>query len=428
MRRILACTGAAALALVYACATDKTQGFPDSDGGADAATDGIIFAGDGSVPETAACATGVYEAKQAPAAMLVVLQNSGSMAMNSKFAFAAQAVVQALDANVFDTMSLGLLAEPSQAVLGPKCLTDLIPGIQVACGVPPFPQVDLAPATTYKSSDPTGVRHAIKGWLAAAAPVLGDAGDGNPLYDAIKIGIGTLKGWPQMGKRILFVVTDGAISCTSLAMPSRPFFQDGNNCGDWEDPNNIMTLVSNANKDPMTPIDTFIVGVPGSDTYDPTAMNYPPYHMRAALSSIAAAGSPANVPAGCNSTMPFKQTDPDPAKSCHFDMTGSGYSAAQVADAISLVRGKVLGCIFDLPTPDGGSVDLGHVNVDYSVGGGAATSIYKRKDMTNMCTTDGCWDYTSDNKVELIGKACDDIKSSPDAKVEISVGCETIVK
>ena len=67
------------------------------------------------------------------------------------------------------------------------------------------------------------------------------------------------------------------------------------------------------------------------------------------------------------------------------------------------------------------------VNVDYTVGG-PKNDLYKRKSSANDCKTDGCWDYTGDGKVELLGKACDDVKASPNAKVSITVGCDTQVK
>jgi len=290
--------------------------------------------------------------------------------------------------------------------------------------VPAFPQVDLQLAGPIKSTNPAGVRHDIKTWLTNNAPDV-SAGEGNPLYDAIQSGIGTLQGWQGPGKRILFVVTDGAISCTSLS--NRPGYTDGNGCPDWENPNNIITLVNQANTNQSTPIDTFIVGVPGSDSYDATGHNYPPYHMRAALSDIAYAGSPNNVPPTCTHTNPFQQTDPDPSVSCHFDMTQT-FTVQEVADAIAQVRGKVLGCIFDLPTPEAGTVALDEVNVSYTVNGGSENDLYKRASQNEDCSQNGCWDYTTDDKVELFGKACDDVENATDAEVQITVGCQTIVK
>ncbi len=420
--RACAVVGLAGL-VVAACSSTKNF---NNDGG----TDGGNQFGDSSLPDgTPACATGQYAAQQQPAAMLVLLQKSGSMGGQNQWAFAAQAIVQALDAPVFDTMTLGLIAAPSTTTPGPACIANL----PVACGVPPFPQVDLTYAGTNKSSDSSGVRHDIKSWLSTNSPDT-SIGEGNPFYDAIHASLNLLQAWPGPGKRLLFVVTDGAISCSSISTRTANAFNDGNGCPDWENPNNIITLVNTANIDPTTPVDTFIVGVPGSDTYDPSGVNFPPYHMRAALSDIAYAGSPANVPTGCTHTNPFHPTtksdgtlDPDPTTSCHFDMT-QNYTAAAVAAAIAKVRGQELGCIFNLPQPEGGTIDPTKVNVSYAVNGGSQNDLFKRATPSEDCSVSGCWDYTTTNQVELYGKACTDIMAATAADVEITVGCATVVK
>jgi hypothetical protein len=418
---VIGFVGVVAMAFA-ACGPSKS--FMGSDGG----DSGNMFADSAMGDGPPACATGQYEAQQQPAALLVLLQRSGSMSENNKWTFAAQAIVEALDQPVFNTMTLGLMASPNGLVTGPACVLNQ----PVACGVPAFPQVDLAAAGTLLSTDSSGVRHDIKSWLTNNAPDQ-SAGEGDPLYDAIQSGLGALQGWTGPGKRILFVVTDGAISCTSLSTRTANAFTDGNGCPDWENPNNIISLVNVANTSSTTPIDTFIVGVPGSDTYDSTGVNYPPYHMRAALSDIAYAGAPAYAPMGCTDTNPFHPTsasdntiDPDPTVSCHFDMTQS-YTAMDVANAIAQVRGEELGCIFNLPQPEAGTINLAEVNVSYSINGGSEDALYKRATPTEDCTTTGCWDYTTTNQVELYGKACSDVTTAMQADVEITVGCATIV-
>jgi hypothetical protein len=387
----------------------RTDAGPGIGGGGE---DGGTFAG---------CAMADYEGKQAPAAMLVVLDRSSSMAQNNKWTFAAQAVVQALDGDVFDSMHVGLYAAPTGTMAGPSCIF----GLPVACQAPPFPQIDLALAGLEKSNGAAGVRKQIKSWLSANSPDSG-IGDASPLYAAIEAGIGSLRAWNGGGKRILFVVTDGTLSCCEFS--SRPGFADANGCShDWEHPGNLVTLIGNANQDPQKPIETFVVGVPGADTYDASGASYPPYHMRLALSAIGYAGSPAHAPAGCTGTT-FTQAGADPATSCHFDMTQGGYNAQAVADAIALVRGKVLGCVFDLPQPPGGgAVDPTQVNVEMSVAG-QSTPLYRRKDPSNLCASDGCWDYTADGRVELIGLACTDLKTDPKGKIKIVVGCQTVIQ
>lgn len=412
----MACLGLVAAGLTTAVACSSKKAFEDQDAGDEGGLPVVDGASDTGLP---ACATGQYEAKQAPAAMLVLLQRSGSMSQNNKWVFAAQAIVAALDQPVFDTMSVGLIAAPSAKVAGPQCLL----GWPVACGVPPFPQVDIKPAGKLKSSDASGVRKDIKTWLTVNAPDQ-SAGEGNPLYSALQAAIGALQAYNTPGKRILFVVTDGGVSCTSLS--NRMGYQDGNGCNDWENPNNVIGLLKNANTDMNAPVETFIVGVPGSDSYDDAGVMYPPYHMRAALSAFAKTGSPSFVPMGCNAIIPFTQSDPDPQTSCHFDMT-QNYSSKAVSDAIGKIRGQVLGCEFDLPVPEGGTIDKTKVNVSYSLGANL-TNLYKRKDPMNQCALDGCWDYTPNDKVLLVGKACSDVMNATNARVNITVGCLTDVR
>ncbi len=371
------------------------------------------------------CSTATYQATQAPAAMLVLLDRSASMADANKWVFAAQAVVKALDQDVFDTMTVGLMTAPSGPVNAPQCVIEASFGAitQVACGVAPFPQVDLMAAGKLKSTDAMGVRHDIKAYITNTSPEVNDP-DSTPMYGAIQAALGDLQSIPNM-KRILMVVSDGSWDCNVFS--NRPGYDDCNGCSrEWENPQNVVTLLAAANKDPNAPVETFIVGVPGADTYDASGCMNPPYHMRAALSAIAYAGSPMNVPANCTGKT-YAQNTPDPQVSCHFDMTQGNFNTQALADAISQVRGKVLGCVFDLPPVDGGMVDLNQVNVTYSVNGGMDMQLFKRMDPMNPCTNTGCWDYTVDNKVQLIGKACDDVKGGMNAKVQIVLGCQTIV-
>ena len=52
----------------------------------------------------------------------------------------------------------------------------------------------------------------------------------------------------------------------------------------------------------------------------------------------------------------------------------------------------------------------------------------KRSDPNDTCETNGCWDYDKDGKVVIIGKGCDAIKGATEIKVDILVGCKTIIK
>ncbi len=325
---------------------------------------------------------------------------------------------------------------PSGPVNAPQCVLDASFGTvtQVACGVPPFPQVDLKLAGNMKSNDAGGVRHDIKSYITQTMPEVNDP-DSTPMYSGIQAALADLQAIPNM-KRILMVVSDGSWDCAVFG--NRGGFDDCNCCShEWEDPQNVIKLVGDANKDPNAPVETFIVGVPGADTVgvqgqggcgDMVGCDWPPYAMRAALSAIAFSGSPTNVPANCTGKT-FTQATPNPQTSCHFDMTQGNFNTMALTTAISQVRGKVLGCTFDLPALDGGMVDPTQVNVDYSINGGMQMDLVKRADPNNPCTQMGCWDYTdaNQNKIQLIGKACDDIQNNMNTKVDIVLGCATVI-
>jgi flagellar hook capping protein FlgD len=265
-------------------------------------------------------------------AVLLLVDRSASMTSSLKWTFATSAIVQALDQDAFDALDLGLLSAPSGMVTGPACIFSF----PVSCDAPSVPQEAIAAAGP-KSSIGAGKRRAIRDWLTANPPN-GAADDGLPLYDALSASIDALQAWPGTGHRILIIVTDGGINCGQLSL--RPGYSDCNGCDhEWEGPQNLITLVAQAQADAMKPIDTFVIGLPGSGSYDPTGCGAPPYHMRRALSAIAASGSPDDVPDGCDGT--YTQGGGDPVTPCHFDVT-TGFTIQSVADAITLARDRAL--------------------------------------------------------------------------------------
>ena len=435
VRRCVAATGGVAVtvaALGGGCASSPGAGTapPDSSTSGEASSssgggdDGSILFSDApaDVPFSpdAGCATGNFRAQFAPMAMLVVLDGSGSMAASNKYADAQQAIVTALDEDAFDSASLGLLIYPTGNVTGPACVFNL----PVACEVPGLSQVPLVPAGTTKSTDPTGVRHQIYEQLVTSSPSTSGVGEGNPAYDAIQNGINILQTWPGPGVRVLFYITDGGASCASLS--TRPGYDDGNMCPDWEYPASIISLVQAANTATTGAVNTIFVGVPGADT-DGTNVYDPPYHVRLALSAEAWAGSPQSCDPTCNGQT-FTQAGGDPSNPCHFDMSVN-YSPTLLAAAINQIRGSLLGCVFDVPKPDGGTVNPDEVNVEYSTNGTTYTELYKRASPSDPCTTgSGCWDYDQSGQVVLIGQACTTVEGAPNADVQIVVGCQTITQ
>ncbi len=159
-------------------------------------------------------------------------------------------------------------------------------------------------------------------------------------------------------------------------------------------------------------IRTFAIGAPGSE------------RGRALLSRVAWEGDTA-VDSACNwNSMVADEGD------CHFDMTTSTDFAQDLADALAQISGKALTCEFDIPaSPDGQAVDLSKVNVDYYAAGGD-TKAPILKDESSACDAgaDG-WQYNADQtKIVLCGSICDDVKADSAARVQIVLGCESVVK
>ena len=229
---------------------------------------------------------------------------------------------------------------------------------------------------------------------------------------------------------MVILITDGGGSCTSLTDRTSTAFYDGA-CYDWEDPQGMNQLIAGARMDPSKPINTFVVGVPGSNSHGQMQGPYAtaPYSMLLALITYAVSGSPDTVDPSCDKGAIFSQSAPDPAKPCHIDLsTSASFNADALANAITTLRGKALGCVYDLPQPPAGeTIDTDQVNVVVTIDG-MDYVIPKRKDASDTCSVDPCWDYDAQGKVELIGVTCSEVSNAMSAKVEIYVGCATIIK
>ncbi|MBM4359025.1 MAG: hypothetical protein FJ096_13050 [Deltaproteobacteria bacterium] len=432
----VALAAGAVLALDVACsATQATKSSGASSGAG--ASGGTSTGSLDAVAQTGAggyegCAKFSASADQAPAAMLVVLDRSASMSQLNKWGSAQLALVQAIDKDVFDTMSLGLSVFPSGYTGAPDCLC---PGFGptcggflpkgVACGFPTLPQIPIQPAGDAKSSAPQGVRHDIYQFLVANTPETADPSDASPIHDALVGAYAAVKS-TAIDKRIVALITDGGFSCTSLS--GRPGYSDGQ-CLDWEFPETVQKLVTDARTDPNKPVLTFVVGVPGSDSVGQKQGPYAtaPYSMKLALSTYAVAGSPETVPADCDKDAVFSQQGGAPAKPCHLDLAGA-YDADALAKAIAKIRGAAVGCVYPLPAPPPGEeIDPAAVNVVVTIEG-KKQEILKRVDQGDPCEADGCWDYDAKGNVELVGKACADINAATKVDVEVFFGCASKIK
>lgn len=382
------------------------------------------------------------------------------MATDNKWPASQAAIIQAIDEDVFDTMSIGLSAFPVGTTPAPACLKGLFP--YVYCSYPGYspatpPQtcatnsdcssplqcvsgtcqiglpVPIAAAGMNKSTATSGVRHDILTWLDANMPESDDLSNSSPIYDAMNHGYQVLQA-TNIAKRMMVLITDGGFDCTSVSgdmTRTMAAISDGM-CPDWESPNLVNALITAARTDPTAPVDTFIVGVPGSNSYADEQQGIwtaAPYNMLLALSTYAVSGSPTTVDPTCDSTLTWSLNGANPAKPCHIDLSaGNNLNAGALADAIATLRGKELGCVYDLPTPPKGeTIDPNQVNVVVIING-TSYVIPKRTNPSDMCLTgsDPCWDYDANGKIDLIGITCSTVSMSASAQVDIYVGCQTI--
>lgn len=395
--------------------------------GQKAATPIDAVTSDAVVGVDATCATFSAEAKIAPAAMLVVLDRTASMAQVGKWQAAREAIVTAIDDDAFDDVSLGLLAFPEPvSVPGPACIFQT----PIYCSVALAPQIAVQLAGAAKSSAAAGVRHEILEYLTATQPQTSDVADSSPIYAALAGAYAQVGAVSDVDKRVVVLITDGGGSCTSIASPPRPAYNDNNGCSDWEQPATMAALVEGARLDATTPTETFVIGVPGSDSRGAQVGGYdtPPYSMRLALSTYAVAGSPSTIDPTCDASLEFSTTGADPATPCHIDLSdGAAFSSAPLAEALATIRGEALACTYALPElPQGQVLDRERVNVQLTLEGVAST-LPRRAASTDTCTDAPCWDYDAQGQVELIGAACSSVKHAPEAKIEIYVGCATII-
>ena len=335
------------------------------------------------------CAKFTKAATQQPAAMLFVLDASASMKDQNKWGAAQGAVASAIDANAFDSMSLGISTFPSSFTDPPQCLCDYIDqmggGLFTCADV--FRTASLAAIRYCRRSRSRRQerRKRMHRWACVTtftntssgkSPQQGDDSDASPIYDAMVGGYNALRN-ANIGatdKRILVLITDGGFSCASLSSPARPGYSDMA-CPDWEEPDTVNAMITAQRTDPSKPIFTFVVGVPGSDSTGGMQGQYAtaPYNMRRALSSYAANGSPTTDDPTCDKPDATFNASPGaaPTKVCHFDLSGGQqFNQAALTDALAAIRGKALGCAYDLPMPPpGDTIDPGQVNVDVTLGG-----------------------------------------------------------
>lgn len=106
----------------------------------------------------------------------------------------------------------------------------------------------------------------------------------------------------------------------------------------------------------------------------------------------------------------------------------------QFQAALESIRGTALPCEYAVPSPESGTPDYDKLNVQFSQGGGAPAVLPYKKSASG-CDAAGGWTYDTDpstggfpTKIILCPSTCDAVKKATGAKVEMVLGCKTVVQ
>ena len=382
------CTASAVMAVVVGCAArgSSSPGFTAEDAGADAPAE-AADAELGSIEDAASildsgCATATMPVRRDPIYMLMVLDGSGSMKEDQKWA----AIVPALEGFVDDLMS----QVDTSFGLGLTIFSDTNDSTN---GTGPYSTIDVPIA--FVDGAHAAALHARLDNAApkAQTPTLAVLAGQYPLLEAFTPSAPLL----PSGKKVLVLMTDG------VPYPDQATQQ----------PQCIQAAKDELAKTaPAGPLMTFAVGIGHTFPYDPLV--YDPKFM----AQIALAGGTPNQPCDPNETK-YQQN------MCHFPITPVGNNAVQLEQelliAFDKIRAKVTSC--ELALDKSGAVDPSRVNVVF-------TDAYNTEHVVFEDATDG-WTYDDEKnptKVFLNGKACEDLKANPRGKIVVVLGCKTILK
>lgn len=108
-------------------------------------------------------------------------------------------------------------------------------------------------------------------------------------------------------------------------------------------------------------------------------------------------------------------------------------ATADLLAALNAIRGMALSCDFPMPTATdmGMAIDPERVNVTYTASATGAETTFSKVTDASQCGASASWYYddnTAPTRIYLCPAACDAVKADADAKLDILVGCKTIVE
>jgi len=105
----------------------------------------------------------------------------------------------------------------------------------------------------------------------------------------------------------------------------------------------------------------------------------------------------------------------------------SGDVGTEFVQALNSIRGASLGCEFQMPVADGGTVNPGLVNVDYTSGSLPSETLDQKTQLSDCGTKDG-WYYDNDTnptRITLCPATCDRVRNDAAGRIDILLGCST---
>ncbi len=108
----------------------------------------------------------------------------------------------------------------------------------------------------------------------------------------------------------------------------------------------------------------------------------------------------------------------------------AGNVTQQFIDALNAIRGGAIACEYLIPTPEGGTIDFGKVNVQYTPGTGDKEFFPKVENKAACPPSGDGWYYdnpANPTKVILCQSTCDKIEADGQAEIGVAFGCTTIV-
>jgi hypothetical protein len=106
----------------------------------------------------------------------------------------------------------------------------------------------------------------------------------------------------------------------------------------------------------------------------------------------------------------------------------SGDAVAEFTTALNSIRGRAVSC--DYKIPDQTNIDYQKVNVQVTVGSGGTPKLVEQALSKEQCADGDGWFYddpTAPKTISLCKRTCDSVIGSPGSKLEVLMGCKTVV-